>query len=145
MSASEKKPKLFLYSLLVPIIWVSFGVLMDFLMPGKRLGTFGLLIVIYLAITPIFWHFSKTYRRHLLLTEKVRLIIYCTFWASIAESLGLWYFVNFEATDAVKSLNIPVIIGITIAIDALFFAAAIHFTGNRMINYFLKLAAEKNT
>lgn len=144
MSEEVKSPNLFLYSLLLPLIWFSFGSLMNFFFPGKRLGVFGLVLVLYAAITPICWYFSRKFARHFSTGEKVRLIFYLTAWAIICEFWVLWYHLSLESTPEMEDSSLGFVLLFTAAMDAFFVSLGVHFIGKRVFNYFLNNGAQEN-
>ena len=71
---NSTKPKLFLYSLILPVIWLGFGTLFSQIFPEQNLGLMGLVIILYIALLPVSWHFAKHYERQFVKNEKIRLI-----------------------------------------------------------------------
>ena len=137
MSQVDKVPKLFIYSIMLPVAWLSFGSIFSYFFPEKKLGVMGLVLIIHLALLPICWHFSKKFNRHFLRSEKIRLIIYLALWALICESLGLLYVFSLDSQRSISISALLGILGFTLVIDTLFMYLAVQFTGKRFINYFM--------
>jgi polyferredoxin len=55
-------PSLLGYSIILPLIWMSLGLLMSVVRPGKRLGTSGLVLVVLTTATLVSWLFVR--KRH---------------------------------------------------------------------------------
>ena len=144
MNEELKHPNIFLYSLILPLIWFSFGFFMDYFFIGKTLGVFGLVLIIYAAITPICWHFARTFIRHFTVREKVKLIIYLTVWAVICEFWALWYHLSLESTPKMDDSSLYFVLAFTAAMDVLFMSLGVHFIGKRMCTYFLSKGAQVN-
>ncbi|RJE74153.1 hypothetical protein BGP76_13245 [Reichenbachiella sp. MSK19-1] len=117
---------------------------MDAIAPGKRLGMFGLFLIVYATLTPICWNFTKNFGRHFNKAEKIKLIIFLTLWAVICELWALWYYVSFESTSGFDEA-IYGVIAFTVAIDALFMTLGVQFAAKRINNHFLNRMEEKNT
>lgn len=143
LNESSKTPNLFLYSLVLPVFWLTFGFVLDAIAPGKRLGMFGLFLIIYATLIPICWHFTKNFGRHFNKGEKIKLIIFLTLWAVICELWALWYYVSFESTSGIDEA-IYGVIGFTVAIDALFMTLGVQFAAKRINNHFLNRMEEKD-
>ncbi|MPQ46424.1 hypothetical protein GCQ56_05320 [Marinifilum sp. N1E240] len=137
MENSTKTPNLFLYSLILPILWISIGFLIDTIAPEKSLGVFGLVLIIYATLTPICWHFTKNHHRHFKKQEKIKLIVFLTFWAVLCELLAIWYELSLESNPDISS-SIYYIIGVTILLDTLFITIGVQVVAKRTNNYFLE-------
>lgn len=137
MSQVDKAPKLFIYSTILPVIWLSFGSIFSYFFPEKKLGVMGLVLIIHLALLPICWHFSKNFNRHFLKNEKIRLVIYLTLWAFICESLGLLYVFSLDSQSSMPTSALLGILGFTLAMDTLFMYLGVQFAGKHFVNYFM--------
>ena len=137
MSQVEKAPKLFIYSIILPVIWLSFGSIFSYFFPDKNLGVMGLVLIIHLALLPICWHFSKNFNRHFLTNEKIRLVIYFTLWAVICESLGLLYIFSLESQSSIPTPALLGVLGFTLVVDMFFMYLGVQFVGKRFLNYFM--------
>src|SRR5690606_30111564 len=100
--SEDRKPKTFLFSLLLPLIWFSIGGIMAYFFPGKKLGIGGLALIVYLSITPVCWILAKSFGRYLRRSEKFKLIGYYTLWALICEFWGLWYYLSLNSTPSME-------------------------------------------
>ena len=137
-SASQKKPKMFLYSLILPTIWFSLGIAINSIAPGKHLGMFGLFIVIHLTLLPICWHFAKMHRRQFTTLEKFKLTAYFCLWAYAAELLALFYLISSAAPEnAISPQQVIPIVAFTLVVDTVFFTLGVIFTASRMLKYFI--------
>lgn len=136
MSEKKGNPKIFLFSLLLPFFWVSVGVIMDYLFPDKRLGVAGLVLIVYLSITPISLYMAKCYHRYFHTNEKIRLVVYFTVWALICDFWALWYYVSFESNGSFEGDALYVTLAITAGIDLLFMFLGVKFAGKKIFNYF---------
>lgn len=134
---SSTKPKLFLYSLILPVIWLGLGTLFSQLFPEKNLGVMGLVLILYIALLPISWHFSKHYERHFIRNEKIRLIAYLTLWAVVCESFGLLYHLTQPNSPQFEPGMLMGVIGFGFLVDLLFMFLGVHFICKRYIKYFL--------
>jgi len=138
ISTSQKKPKMFLYSLILPTIWFSLGTAINLLVPGKHLGMFGVLIIIHLTLLPICWHFAKYYRRQFTTFEKFKLTAYFCLWAYAVELLALFYLVTSQAPEnAISAQHILPVVAFTLVVDTLFFTLGVIFTAGRMLKFFI--------
>jgi hypothetical protein len=54
-----KRPWLFVYSLVLPALWFAVGVVVNLVIPGKRLGVLGLAALVYVFVSIVAWHFAK--------------------------------------------------------------------------------------
>lgn len=131
------KPKLFIYSLILPTIWLGNGAIFRQFFPDKNLGVMGLVLILYIALLPISWHFAKHYGRQFIKHEKVRLIGYLTFWTVSLESLGLLYHVNQQNSSGFDMSVLLGIIGFTFLVDLVFVFLGVQFICKRYIQYFL--------
>ena len=131
------KPKLFIYSLILPFIWLGFGTIFTQFFPDKNLGVMGLVLILYIALLPISWHFAKHYGRQFIQHEKIRLVGYLTVWAVVCESLSLFYHLNHQNSAGLETPMLLGIIGFTFLVDLLFMFLGVHFICKRYIKYFL--------
>ncbi|EHH1227966.1 ABZJ_00895 family protein [Vibrio vulnificus] len=131
--AKEKNPKLFLYSILLPVIWLALGATVDMLAPEIRLGVGGLIFIIYGTLAIICWRFAKEFKRYFTRKEKIRLVVYFTVWAVLCESLAL-----LTLLPDMDQMVLLVSLGVTTIIDTLIMSLGVHFISKRLIGYFLK-------
>ncbi|GLR77295.1 MULTISPECIES: hypothetical protein [Aliivibrio] len=128
---SVKTPKIFLYSILLPIIWIAFGLTIATFLPSVQLGAAGLVIILYVTITLICLHFTKSYPRQFTKNEKIRLTAYFILWASLCESLVVLSLGQMELN------KLFFILGFTVIVDAILISLGVHFISKRMIKMFL--------
>lgn len=76
----ESQPKLFLYSFLVPTLWVVTSMFFIILLPSRKLGLLGTGLFLYLVITLIAWRVVSKWQRDLTQSESTRIMIYSAFW-----------------------------------------------------------------
>ena len=133
----KKKPRLFLYSLLLPTVWLSLGWLFGIFFPGKRLGAGGLVLILYLTVGAISWHFGRTFNRQFQVAERFRLVVYCSVWAVCCEMLALVYAASVGLVKNVDVDALIAIIGMTAALDTAFVWAGFRFLAPRIITKFI--------
>ncbi len=84
---ANRTPKLFAYSLILPLVWMFLGVLISLVAPNFRLGM-GLSIVMFGATAVgISWLFIKNNERMFTNSESWRMVFYCS---AIAIFLETW-------------------------------------------------------
>jgi hypothetical protein len=97
------------------------------LFPGTRLGVVGLIGIVILVVGLISWHLAKNFRRHFSTHERIRLIVYCSLWAIIAELWALYSYIQ-DARDAgqtpLEPKYVVAVVAFTIVIDTLIMWAA---------------------
>ena len=134
----DNNSNMFLYSLVLPIVWFSFGALVHMVTPGKHLGMFGLLAVIYFTLFSICWHFARKYRRQFTSIEKFKLIVYFCLWAYFSELIGLLSLFNQQVQkNNITPQQVIFIVVITLVVDTVFLSLAVIFTARRMLKFFL--------
>jgi hypothetical protein len=133
-----RKPNLFLYSLILPLVWISFGTLTAFLLPGVRLGMFGLVLVLHITFGIICWRFSKTFCRQFDRPESYRLIAYSSIWALLLEAASLCYYLASQSQlDRAHFSLLVFSLSFTAVLDIVLIASAVLFVAKRFLNYFL--------
>ena len=139
MTSEAKRPRLILYSLLLPVLWLSFGYALTYLAKGKRLGAMGLLLVVYATTTIIAWHFAKSYKRQFTKAERLKLIAYCTIWTVATEMLSLYSLVSEDPrASSLSGKAILGLVGFTVLMDALIIWAGFTHYANRVIESCLR-------
>ncbi len=140
MENTGSKPKLFLYSLILPAIWFTFGWISLLVAPGRRLGIPGLVMVMITATIVMSWLLVRKYHRQFTNNEMWKLIVYCFAWAFFCESFGMLYAVSFPEETGLNINAQTAIVGLTIgaAVDFLFAWAAFKHWSPRFINWYLK-------
>lgn len=87
--ASIRKPKIFLYSMLLPVIWYSLGSAVYAVNPGANIGIFGTAVMFVGTALLICWLFVRRHRRAFSNVEYRKIIAYCLVWAICMEALSL--------------------------------------------------------
>ena len=82
----QPKPKLFLYSLVLPVVWMTVGTILSEAAPNFRLGIAGTTFFFMLICVGISWIFLKRHGRMPANTESWRLIAYCSALAILMET-----------------------------------------------------------
>jgi len=136
---NQASPKLFLYSLLLPIIWLSVGALLSVAFPDINLGMMGLVLILYLVLSIICWHFTKLFNRDFSRNEKARLTIYFIIWTVLCEALAIY-----SISESISSDALLITLSITFVIDSIFMTLGVHFISKRMNKYFLNKQPLKN-
>jgi hypothetical protein len=135
LETREITPNFFLYSVILPAIWLSAGGLVHVIAPSIRLGAMGLAGVVFIYSWIVGWRFSKRFNRHLTIPEAVRLIAYSSCWAIVIEILGLYAYTS-EKGVPVLDLKTYSAIGVAAAVDVLFISAGIlRVTRSRIESY----------
>lgn len=139
---NSQQPKLFLWSLLLPVLWLTVGATFSYLFPEKRLGIWGIVLIIYFTLVPFCWYLAKRCGRYLRGVEVWKMIGYLTFWALICESLAIWYLVTLEPNMNLAGDVLLFTIGFTAAMDFLFMFLGVKFAGKKIFNFFLGVPQE---
>ncbi len=130
---------LFIYSLILPALWIAIGTFFSYVLPNVRLGAGGFVAIIYGTVSTISWLFAKRKKRLFSKSETIRLIAYCSFWAATCESLALLYIYNSdEGSSRPDQQAMLMIVGGTILFDTLFLAVTFVFLPKRLIPKYLK-------
>ncbi len=147
MENTGNKPKLFLYSLILPTIWFTFGWINLLVAPGRRLGIPGLVMVMITATIGMSWLLARKYQRQFTSEETWKLIGYCFVWAFFCEFFGILYAVSFPEETGLNIDAQTAIVGITIgaAVNFLFVWAALKRLSPRFINWYLKKIDSKKS
>lgn len=82
----QSKPKLLLYSLVLPAVWMAVGTVLSVVAPGFRLGVAGSIVLFTLICVGICWIFLKRHGRMPTNKESWRLIVYCSVLAIFIET-----------------------------------------------------------
>lgn len=137
MSQVNQSPRLFFYSILFPAFWLTLGGVLNYISPDKKLGIVGLVLIIYLVLFPVCWHFARSFKRHLFKKEKLRLIAYMALWAIVLEWLSLLYIQGVN-TDSIMSFELLLsALSFSLVVDVLFIGLGIQIMSKRYIEYFL--------
>lgn len=82
---------LFLYSLLLPALWLSTGFIMMHIKPGLRLGLPGLILILIVATVGMSWLMARVHLRPFKPKERWILTVFCSVWALLLETSALLY------------------------------------------------------
>ena len=85
----EQRPRLFLYSLLLPLLWIALSLGLTGVPSERRVGIVETAVVVGGVAMLVSWLFVRRYRRHFSKHERWRLMGYCAFWAAAWESMEL--------------------------------------------------------
>jgi hypothetical protein len=86
---NERRPRLFLYSMLLPGLWIALGLFLLKFIPDLEFGSGGTVVVTLTVAWIISKHFAKTHGRQFSRHERLRLILYCSLWAIGMEIVAL--------------------------------------------------------
>jgi hypothetical protein len=92
---AEQNPRLLRYSMLLPLLYIAFGLILSGVPPERRPAFLlpALWVVAFAVLMS--WLFVRQHRRHLSKPERWRLFSYCTIWA--------WFFEAMSFINAVRS------------------------------------------
>ena len=85
----EQKPRLFAYSLLLPLLWIIISLGLTGVPSERRVGIVETAVVVGGVAMLVSWLFVRRHRRHFANHERWRLIGYCAIWAAAWESMEL--------------------------------------------------------
>ncbi len=128
---------LFGYSTVLPIVWLSLGVLLDTIHRGARAGIGGLFFVVLIVVTFTSWLFVRKHRRHFSNREFWILIAFCSMWAAVLESAGLVYAASVGLIDISRTRALTFAVLFAFAVDTTFLFLGFKFTGRRFIDHYL--------
>ena len=136
MEKSEKKPWLFAYSTLLPLIWVSLSFIVSVVAPQWQMGVLGTLIVLFGTMYAIGWMVFRRCERALFPEEEVRLFVYLLFWSLLLESIILFGMFSQNPGSATGAWLDTVVF--TVVLQALYVGLAVRFLGRRVTEFFLE-------
>lgn len=137
-------PLLVGYSITLPLIWMSLGLLMSVVLPGKRLGTGGLVLVVLAAVNLASWLFVRKHHRQFTGRELWILVGCCSLWAGLCELSGLVYAMETHIIHASQSGALKFALLFSLAVDSLYIWLGFRFSGRRFINWYMaKYPAER--
>jgi drug/metabolite transporter (DMT)-like permease len=130
-------PSLLGYSIILPVIWISLGLLMSVVFPGKRLGTGGLVLVVITAVILVSWLFVRKRHRQFTGRELWILVGCCSLWAGLCELSGIAYAVETQIINASQSGAIRFAVLFSLAVDSFYIWLGFRFSGRRFINWYI--------
>lgn len=128
---------LFGYSIALPLIWMSLGLLTSVVLPGKRFGIGGLFFVVLSAVTLASWLFVRKRHRQFAGRELWILVVCCSMWAGLCELSGLVYAAETHMIDPSKSGAIKFAVLFSLTVDTLCIWLGFRFSGRRFINWYI--------
>ncbi|WP_416306966.1 hypothetical protein [Neptunicella sp. SCSIO 80796] len=135
----SKSPAIFIYSILVPIVWLSLAFSLLAIAPEIELGIAGIIIAVNLSLFILCWHFSRTFKRQFRSSEKIRLCVYSFLWMAAIRALNLY-----GISDNLTSEVLLYAGGIVLAIDLLVIASSVFSVSNRFNNFWQNRLSAKN-
>jgi len=130
-------PLLLGYSIILPVIWMSLGLLMSVVLPGKRLGTGGLVFVVLTTVILVSWLFVRKRHRQFTGRELWILVGCCSLWAGLCESSAIVYAAEAHIINASQSGAVRVAVLFSLAVDGLYIWLGFRFSGRRFINWYI--------
>jgi hypothetical protein len=135
----SKSPKVFIYSILVPLVWLSLSFSLLAISPEIELGIAGIIIVVNLSLFVLCWHFSRTFKRQFSNNEKLRLFIYSFLWMAAIRALSLY-----GISDSLTSEVLLYTSGIVVAMDLVVIYSSVFSVSNRFNNFWQNRLSAKN-
>jgi hypothetical protein len=135
----SKSPAIFIYSILVPIVWLSLSFSLLAIAPEIELGIAGIIILVNLSLFILCWHFSRTFKRQFSNNEKLRLFIYSFLWMAAIRALSLY-----GISDDLTSEELLYAGGIVLAMDLVVIASSVFSVSNRFNNFWQNRLSAKN-
>jgi hypothetical protein len=136
----ERPARIFFYSTILPVAWISVCLAAYFLLPGIRLGIVGMTLLLMAVASLISWLFVRRHKRPFSKSEYWRLISYCTLWTLAFESLVLFFYIvpveNQDGSLDAQTLAFGLLVAV--AVDFLLVWLAFRQTGRRVISWYLK-------
>jgi hypothetical protein len=130
-------PSLLGYSITLPLIWMSLGLFMNVVLPGKRLGTGGLVLVVLAVVTLASWLFVRKRHRQFTRRELWILVGCCSLWAGLCELSSIVYAIETHIIDASQSGAVKFAVLFSLAVDSLYIWLGFRFSGRRFINWYI--------
>lgn len=135
-TANEAKPKLFLYALILPAVWLTIGFIVLEIAPGFRFGVGGSALMITAICVGISWLILKRHGRLPTNGESWRLIAYCSALAVFLESwtilAALAWPEDFPGLEISRDSAL-MIIGIAAVVDTLIVTLAFKIAAPRFL------------
>jgi hypothetical protein len=136
ITIDDNKANLFLYSLILPVLWLALGVVVNAVAPGKGLGAIGHVLLLGASTAFVSWLFVRKCRRDFSAKERWMLTGWFFLWSFTLEALGLWYVLNApDAQIALERGAILVTLAITALLDFGFAWAVVKYWSPRFIKW----------
>ena len=126
-------PKIFAYSLVLPIVWFSAGYLMLYVLSGVELGILATVLVVYISLSAICWLFIKKFNRDFNRSEKIRLTIYFLIWSFLIRLVSIYGVSENMTTNALL-----IAISIVFTIDCIIIISTVFSASKRINGFFLR-------
>lgn len=135
----RKSPKIFIYSILVPIIWLSLAFSLLAIAPEADPGIAGIIVAVNLSLFILCWHFSRTFKRQFSNNEKLRLFIYSFLWMAAIRALSLYGLSDNQTSEILLYAG-----GIVLAMDLVVIASSVFSVSNRFNNFWQNRLSANN-
>ncbi len=135
----SKSPKIFIYSILVPIVWLSLSFSLLAIAPEIELGVAGIIIAANLSLFVLCWHFSETFKRQFSNNEKLRLFIYSFLWMAAIRALNLYGISDNLTSEALLYAG-----GIVLVMDLVVISSSVFSVSYRFNNFWQNRLLAKN-
>ncbi len=126
-------PKIFLYSLVLPIVWLSASYLMTYVLSGVELGVLATVLVVYISLSAICWKFTKNLNRDFNRSEKIRLTIYFLIWSFLIRLVSIYGVSETLSPDALFMA-----FAVVFTIDCLIIVSTVFSVSKRINGFFLR-------
>ena len=136
---NQDSPKIFMYSLLLPLLWISASFLIVYFSSDVDLGIAGVVLVIYLSLIAICWFFSKRFNRDFYRNEKIRLTIYFLLWATLIRIISIYSISETLSSDALLLAFAALFV-----VDCLIIIPTVYSVSKRINGFFLRNYVPKN-
>lgn len=135
----SKSPKIFIYSIIVPLVWLSLSFSLLAIAPEIELGIAGIIITVNLSLFALCWHFSRTFKRQFSNNEKLRLFIYSFLWMAAIRALSLYGISDNLTTEVLLYAG-----GIVLVMDVVVIASSVLTVSNRFNSFWQNRLSAKN-
>ena len=136
----SKSPKIFVYSVIVPIVWFSMSFSLLAIAPEVELTVAGTIIAVNLSLFFICRHFSKRFKRQFSINEKLRLFSYSFLWITAIRGLSLY-----GISDDLTAEVLLYASGIVLAIDLMVISSSVFSVSNRFNRFWQSRSGKENT
>ena len=135
----RKSPKIFIYPILVPIIWLSLAFSLLAIAPEAEPGIAGIIVAVNLSLFILCWHFSRTFKRQFSISEKLRLFIYSFLWMAAIRALSLYGLSDNQTSEILLYAG-----GIVLAMDLVVISSSVFSVSNRFNNFWQNRLSARN-
>lgn len=135
----SQSPPIFIYSILLPIVWLLLSLALLAITAEVELGVAGIIIAVNFSLFVLCWHFSRVFKRKFSNNEKLRLFIYSFLWMSLIRALSLY-----GMSDNLTSGVLLYAGGIVLVIDLVVIASSVFSVSNRFNHFWQNRLSAKN-